>query len=207
MTDIFNSDLNSGFQAGDINVDNDKNIADDGAVILNDSDDNAVATGRSVANSGDDADIAANTGTAVSSTIASGDVEDTISGNNNAQINPDNSDIGALSFGSGSASNVEDSLLVGSAAGNSGPTALVQGNEGVASGFGDASSDDDNLTSIKDSVNSNVTDDGTTNANQANEDTDVDVVDSFKSFEDNKSFEASDDDTVISRSEDVDLDF
>lgn len=207
MTDIFNSDLNSGFQAGDINVDNDKNIADDGAVILNDSDDNAVATGRSVANSGDDADIAANTGTAVSSTIASGDVEDTISGNNNAQINPDNSDIGALSFGSGSASNVEDSLLVGSAAGNSGPTALVQGNEGVASGFGDASSDDDNLTSIKDSVNSNVTDDGTTNANQANEDNDVDVVDSFKSFEDNKSFEASDDDTVISRSEDVDLDF
>lgn len=205
MADIFNSDLNSGFQAGDINVDNDKNIATDGAVIVGeDADDAAIATGRGVAASGN-ADVAANTGTAFQSTIANGDVSDTINGNDNVQVNPDNSDIGAFNFGSGSASNVEDSLLVGSAAGNSGPTALVQGNEGQASGFGDASSDDDNLTSIKDSVNSTVNDDGVAVTDQDNEQVDLDVRDSFKTFEDNREF--SDDDNVISRSEDVDLDF
>jgi hypothetical protein len=193
----FFEDSNLGTKiGGDVVVDNDKNLATDGGTIIGEnSDDNVVASGAgSVANSGSGGVVQAED----SAVLQGGE------GGN---------DIGAFSFGSGSATNVQDSNLFGSAVGNSGPVQQVVGNDashgGAVSGSGPAVADNDltfsneenNLTNIENSSNvATAQDDSTTQADQA----DVDVEDSFNEFTKNQRF--SDDDTTVNRSEDVDID-
>lgn len=185
----FFDDSNLGTQiGGPVTVDNDKNFADRGAVIANDSEgDQTIATTGGVANSGEGDVIQAE-----DSAVLAGD---------------GGQDIGAFSFGAGSATNVEDSALFGSAVGNEGPVQQVVGNDasdgGAVSGSGPAVADSSSKAFVEDSENVSLAqNDSAVLADQ--DSTDVDVDDSFNEFEKNQRF--SDDDNIVNRSEDVDID-
>jgi hypothetical protein len=90
MADIFDSELDSGFHAGDINVDNDKNFADRGSVIATDNNGDVIsATGPGSQAAGGDAAQAVNSnvlqGSHVDNFVADSDGAVTNSGSGGVQ--------------------------------------------------------------------------------------------------------------------------
>jgi hypothetical protein len=220
MADIFDSSLNSGLQVGgDLAVDNDKNFATHGGVIANDNNGPAVIGTQGSTVAGDDLIQASH-----STVLNNSSVDGGLASNNGdgIQVAPQGSDVGALNFGSGQATNVADSNLFGSTVGNSGPVQQIEGNslgDGAALGGRDAVAHNDfsvdasthNLSSINGDHNTAAVDHSAAFADNS-EHTDVtNIEDSFKSFEDNT--HVSNHEQVISHSNvadhggDLDFDF